>query len=687
MMMRRITRFLALVTVGSLLPGPFLQAQYLKRQIDYSIGRDAWPNFTNVFRNVEVPPVNLANSPRLELLLREGKLYLSLRDALALALENNLDLAYARYGPESADADILRAKAGSQLRGVQTQISTLSTGTSAGGGGGATTGAASGITGRAGGGGGGGGGVGAASSFFGTQSVNLDPSMFFNIDWGHVSSPQTAALVTGTNTFITESSTSAVGIRKGFLTGTQASLVWANRTQDTNSLTNQFNPSVRSNVTLSVRQPLIQGFGIALNSRNIRVAKNNREVSDLSFELQVIETVNRVQSLYWDLVSFIENVRSQREALGLAQKLYEDNQRRVEVGTLAPIEIVRAEAEVAAREQDLTIALTRVQQQETLIKNAISKNGLASPSLLNAEIVPTDRIEVPNLDQIRPIQDLMNEALQARPELAQSRIQLQNQDLNLKAVRNAMLPSLDLVGDLTNNGLAGQVNDRLIVDPDRPFVPNEFFLGGLGTSLGQIFRRNFPDYSIGVELSIPLKNRTAQADMTAGLLERRQSEIRLVQQENSIRTEVQNALIALQQSRASYEAAQKARILQERTLDAEQKKFNLGASTIFLVVQAQRDLALARSTEISRQNDYVQAKVLMDAAVGRTLQVANISIEEAFSGNVSRPPDPLPPPNGAGAGDRASSVQPPRDSRPAASSYLLRAPGNAPGPAAPVARD
>jgi outer membrane protein TolC len=678
--MSRSIRVLAVLTALSLLAAPMLQAQqHLRGDTDYSVGHSGWPNFTRVFKDIQVPSVNFGNSPRLEQLLREGQLYLSLQDALALAMENNLDIAYARYGPDLADADILRAKSGSQLRGVQTQISTLSTGLSAGGGGGGGTGNVSGITERAGaGGGGGGGGTGDAASFFGTQSVTLDPTMFFNIDWGHFSNPQTSALVTGTNTFITETSNSSWGLRKGFLTGTQASLIWANRRQATNSLTNEFDPSLRSNLTLQIRQPLMQGFGMAVNSRTIRVANNNREVSDLAFRQQVIETVTRVQNLYWDLVSFRNDVESQQEALRLAQKLYEDNKRRVEVGTLAPIEIVRAEAEVAAREQDLTLAETRVQLQETLIKNAISKNGLASPSLMEAEIVPTDRIEIPQIEEIQPVQDLMTMALQARPETTQSRIQMQNRDINLQAIRNGMLPTVDLVGDVTNNGLAGSANP--LAGSGGSLSP--FFLGGLGTSLGQVFRRNFPDYSIRAELRIPLKNRQAQADMAATLIEKRQAEIRLVQQENVIRTEVQNALIGLQQSRARFLASQKARVLQEQTLEAEQKKFNLGASTIFLVVQAQRDLALARSLEITSQNNYVKAKVELDRAVGRTLQENRISIEEAFTGRISRPADALPPAASDGSAENsASAVSTSVESAasansaasaPSAGSYLLR---------------
>ena len=617
-----------------------LAAQTAASGIDYSTG----PGFPDVYKAPEVPEVDMANSPRLDRLLRAGKLYLSLSDAIALAIENNLDIAYARYGPQIADTDILRTKSGQQLRGVQTQISTLSTGQSAAGGGGeAGVGDVTGITGRAGGVGGGAQGVGDASTFFGSAVPSLEPTLTGGIDWGHFSNPQTSSFVTGTNTFVREMSNSSIGIQKGFLTGTNVSLQWANALRDTNSLRANFDPSLRSNLTLRISQSLLQGFGRSVNSRNIRIAKNNREVSDLAFETQVIATVTQVQNLYWDLVSFRAEARSRKEDLRLAQKLYEDNKRRVEIGVLAPIEIVRAEAEVASREQDLTLAVTRVQLQETTIKNAVSKNGLASPSILDVEIVPTDRIEVPDIEEIQPLQDLMGLALQSRPELTQSRIQLKNQDISLKGVRNAMLPQVSIFADLTNNALAGRLNEGFVPFPGIETGVSDFFIGGLGRNVSQIFRRNFPDYSIGVQVSFPLKNRRAQADMTATLLERRQADILLRQQENSIRAEVRDAVIGVHQARARFTAAEKTRILQERTLDGEQKKFKLGASTIFFVVEAQRDLALARSAEITAQNNYIKAKVALDRATGKTLAANNIAIDEAYNGRVSKSPDPIPP--------------------------------------------
>ena len=638
---------LSLLLVAAVLLQPIAYAQELRsRPIDYSVGQSAWPLFTNIFDAPDVPEISLSNSSRLEGLLHDAKIYLSLADALALAIENNLDIAWARYGPQSSSNDLMRAKSGAQLRGVQNQISTLSTGLGDTGGGG-PAGQATGITQRAGGGGAGGGqggaaDIGDASTFFGTQAVNLDPSIFSNVDWGHFSNPQTSDFVTGTNTLVREISNSQVGVRTGFVSGATAALIWANSRSDSNSLRTNFNPSLVSAITLRITQPLLQGFGVAVNTRNIRVAKNNDEISNLQFKLQVEEVVARVAGIYWGLVSLRAQVESQRQNLALAQKLYSDNKRRVEIGTLAPIEIIRAEAEVAAREADLTAAQTEVQLQETILKDAISVNGIASPTLLHAEIVPTQDIEIDPDEQLEPLPTLMEIALAARADMEQNRIRLENTDLGLIGVKNGMLPSANVIVDLTNNALAGSENELFRGFPGDNSMISPFFLGGLGVAGGQLLRRNFPDYQVRMQLNIPLKNRQARADYTAALLEKRQQEIRFVQAGNAIRTEVQSAVIRIQQARARYAAAMKSQDLQEQTLDAEQKKYNLGASTIFQVVQAQRDLANARTSVIATQNEYANAQINLDRATGHMLTAHNISIAEAYDGVVSKRPDPLP---------------------------------------------
>jgi len=580
---------------------------------DYTKGAVWWPHFTNSYRRPYVAEIDMANTDRLLRLVRDGNLYLSLEDAVSLALENNLDIAVSRYQPLLADADILRARAGGTLRAS---------------GGDPTAGFAQ-IR------------LSAAS---GPPIPQLEPVLVGTLGWAHRSTPLSNTVITGTNTQIQESATNSFVYSQAFLTGSAFTLSYNNATANSNSIRNAFNPSLTSSVALTFRQSLTQGWGRSINSRQLHIARNNREVSDLVFKQQVMDTVTSVANLYWDLVSFTEDVRVKEQSLALSQKLYEDNKRQVEIGTLAPIEIVRAEAEVAARLQDLTISQTQLQQQETVLKNALSKTGVGDPAIAEARVIPTARIDVPAVEAIEPVQDLIASALQARPELAQSRIQLTNSNISLKAVHQAMLPVLDFVGGLTNNALAGQVNDNFspLGAPSGAGI-SPFFLGGTGTTLSQIFARNFPDYSLGVQLTVPLRNRTAQADMATAQFQLRQQELKLHQSENQVRVDVRNALIAVQQARARLDASRKARVLQEQTLDAEQKKFALGASTIFLVIQAQRDLASARQLEVAAMNNYIKAHVQLDRSTGQTLIKNNISLAEAYDGRVKRDPNPIPP--------------------------------------------
>lgn len=610
------------------------QAHQLQRPEGY------WAGLTGNYRATRVPPIDLSNSNRLDALLRAGNLYLSLQDAIALALENNLDIEIQRYGPQIADASLLRARAGGFARGVSTAVQTgpgSSTGAAGEGRGGGA--AQTGISGNAASAAAGGAGGTGSITFTQTGSTipSLDPVITGSARWAHNTTPQASAFVTGTNAFISRNDTSSIAIQKGFLTGTTVSLGLSNQSVLTNNRNADFNPSTTGTLELQIRQRLLQGFGLAVNSRQIDIAKNNREISDLTFKNQVITTISAVMNLYWDLVSFNEDVRVRKQSLALAEKLYNDNKKQVEIGTLAPIEIVRAEAEVAARQQDLTISETQVLQQETILKNVLSRNGVASPAVAEARIVPTDRIRVPDVEPVTPIQDLVATALSARPEMAQSRIQVTNSQISIRGSKSALLPTLDAVVNLANNGLAGQPNDLPLL-PGRTRSATPFFIGGYGNVLSQLFARNFPDYSVGFNLNIPLRNRAAQADLINDELSLRQQQLALQRLENQVRVDVQNAVIARQQARARYQAAVKARVLQEQTVDAEEKKFALGASTIYNVILAQRDLANARSMEVAAMANYAKARVELDRATGQTLNNNNVSISEAYRGSVSRPP-------------------------------------------------
>jgi len=574
-------------------------------------------SITGPYRPKLPAPINVTNSSRLESLLRGGNLYLSLQDTVALALENNLDLEIQRYGLQVADNYLARARAGGYATPVSTSVFAPVA---------SVTGAApsAGLQAY----------VTAGATQIGNAPPNFDPTLTGALGFAHNTTPQSSSFVTGTAALIQHLDTSSIGVQQNLLSGTLVGLGLTNSNVNSNSSRSQFNPATNSSLSLTVTQHLLQGFGPAVNNRQIRIAKNNREVSDLVFKAQVITTVSAVKDLYWDLVSYNENVRVQRDALAATERLLEDNKKQVAVGTLAPIEIVRAEAEVAAGQQAVTVAETQVLQQETIIKNALRRSSTLSPVMAGAPIIPTDRIQIPEVEAIAPVQDMMALAESSRPELAQLRILLQNQDIAIKGTRSELLPTLDVVGQLSNNALAGELGPTT--------GGNAFFIGGYGTVLSQLFARNFPTYSIAFNLNVPLRNRAAQADMINGELVLRQQQLGLQRLENQVRVDVRNAQIGLQQARAQYQSAIKQRVLQQQTVDAEQKKLAVGASTTYNVILTQRDLVTAESNEVAAMSAYAKAKVEVDRATGQTLYNNNISLDEAFKGVVSRPPTPIP---------------------------------------------
>ena len=574
------------------------------------------------YRQRTVSPVDLSNSNRLEELIRAGKLYLSSQDVVALAIENNLDIEVQRYGPFLQQEIIRRAKGGGFLRDVSTPVAAAPVSVSATGVQNVTTIST---------------GVGATSgggvvSSIGPALPTLDPSVNANLFWGHSTFPVSNTFQTIVNAVQTDSQTYNVGYSQGFTSGTNLALSFNNTVTDQNILTNVLNPSTSSSVDFTITQNLLQGFGFAVNNRNIRVAKNNMKISDLQFKQQLITTISGVLNIYWDLVAFNEDVRVAQQALKAAQQLYEDNKKQVAIGTLAPIEVTRAEAEVATDQQNLLVAETNVLQQETILKSALSKNGVASPSISEVRIVPLEHISIPPKESIAPLPQMVDEAMNNRPEIQQNKINIDSQKINMAGTRNGLRPTLQAFAELTNNGLNGQPQ----ITPYTRGAPDPYFIGGYSTSIAQILRRNFPSYSAGISLNIPLRNRQAQADYVTDQLSLRQSQLQLQKAENSIRVDVRNAMIGIEQARAGNEAAVKARILQQQTLDAEQKKYALGASTVYQVIQDQRDLATAQGNEVQAEATYVHAKIALEVALGRTLDVNHVSISEAIKGRVSR---------------------------------------------------
>jgi len=538
-----------------------------------------------------------------------------------------------RYEFSIAEADLLRARAGGGIQGIPTNVLT-----------GVPSGAGFSL-------------LGSSSTGLGSpgepgplgSGLSFDPFLTSNLNFGHTTAPQSNTVTTGTPALVTVNKTANFGYSQAFPTGGSVALSYNNVAQDQNSFRSTINPFTSSSLDLTVTQPLLQGFGLALNNRVIRIAKNNLRADDYVFDQQLINSVANIVQLYWNLVAAISTVGVRSQAVTVAQKLYEDNKKQVEIGTLAPIEVVRAEAQLATAQQDLVVAQSSVLQLETVLKSAVSRNGLASPAVMEAHVVPTDPIRIPEVEAIQPVQDLVSKALDNRPDLAQSRIQIENSEIALTGTRNAMLPTLSAVGDFRSNALAGSQNT--IVGPvspttglvATPTIADPFFLGGYGTILGQLFGRNFPTYSIGLNLTIPLRNRAAQANVATATLNLRQNQILLQRQINQIRVDVQNAITAVNQARAQYQAAVKGRVLQEQTLDADQKKLALGATTVYQVIQDQRDLTTAAAAEVTAQAAYAGARVQLNVATGSTLAENNVEFQEAKTGHVSRAPNTPPP--------------------------------------------
>ncbi|MEQ1947053.1 MAG: TolC family protein [Bryobacteraceae bacterium] len=594
--------------------------------------RPRW--YSGITRNYETPsiaPVNVSNSGRVDQLLRNGTLYLSLSDAIALAIENNLDVEIERYEFSLADADLQRAKAGSAITGIPTNVL-----------GGVPTGAGA-LLGSV--------NSGLASGGYASPlapGLSYDPSFTAATNFGHTTAPQSNTVTSGTSALVTTNKTANFGITQAFATGGSAAITFNNNDQHQNSFRNTVNPVTNSFLDLAINQPLLNGFGFAVNNRTIRIAKNNIKAADYVFRQQLTNTVANVVQLYWNLVAAKENVSVKQRAQDVSQKLYEDNKKQVEIGTLAPIEIVRAEAQVASDQQAVVAAQSAELQLETVLKSALSRNGLASISVSDAKLVLTDKIQIPEVEAVEPIQDLVSRALDNRPDLQQSRIQIDNAQIALQGTKSALLPTLSLVGDIRNNALSGPQNT--VTGPistttglvQNAPIADPFFVGGYGNVLSQLFGRNFPTYSVGFTLNMPLKNRTAQANYATASVQLRQNQLQVQRQINQIRVDVQNALIALQQARAQYQTAVKGRILQEQTVDADQKKLALGATTVYQLIQAQRDLTAAGLAEVTAQAAYMAARVQLDVATGTTLQRNSVEFDEAKSGRVSRVSAPAP---------------------------------------------
>jgi outer membrane protein len=602
-----------------------------------------------------VPPVaspRLSNSTRIDELVRDHKLYLSLQDAIVLALENNLDLELERYDVRIAATDVLRAKSGAFPRGVALSIhegpagvggpnATESSTTGAGTLGGGDVPALNGLVGT---------GTQTDLSILGSLPLstgpsvpNLDPTITGLFDWNRTADPQNNIFLPGLRSLNGDSEEMDIALEKGFTTGATASIGWTNFRQDVNSPLLVYNPSTASSLFVTVNQPLLRGFGTSVNNRYIRITKNNQKISDLVFEQQTMASVASVVQLYWDLASLKEDVEVRREALQAAQQLYKDNVAAASEGTLAPIDVTRARAEVARRERDLSVSQTLVRQQAEVLKDYLTRTAL-DDRLADVEIELTDRVKAPDTEAIPPAEELMTEAFKSRPDLAQARLQLQNSQISLKGSKNALLPELNVFARVQNNSLAGSenpvANGPVLASTGAvaSIPPNPALIGGYTDGLGQLFHHDFPRYEAGLQLNLPLANRAARADAARDLLQARQQEIRLRQLEKRAKLEITNAVLAIQQAKASFEAASRERALQQEAVAAEQEKLNVGASTTYTVMEYQGELAEARSAEISARSSFLKARTALQRALGTILTENNVSISDALGGVSSRRP-------------------------------------------------
>ena len=574
-----------------------------------------------------VPEPELTNSIRLSQLIREGKLYLSLRNAIELTLENNLDLAIARYNLPIADTDVLRTQAGGSVRGVNTGVVQT---TQAGGAGGGAGAGAGGTSSGAGGAGAGAGGLVQNTSGAGSQVSSYDPVILAQANLEHVTQPVYNIQEYGVPDLKYNTWTVNGSVAQAFPTGTSTQFQWQNNRNVINSPYYALTPALNVYWQFTITQQLLNGFGLSPNLRFLRIARNDKKISDLAFKDQVITTVTLIQEIYWDLVNAYQDEQVKLRSRDFAQKTLDDTRKQFDLQAVPAIDVMRAETEVANRDQELTVARTNLQLEQSLIKNAVTKS-LDDPILEEMPVIPTDSAAVTGPQTFPAVEDLITEALKNSPTLTETAINLQNAVISRKALRNNLLPSLSAVGFYGGSGLAGRPNPNYSLGPNPVVVPPAFT-----DALGNAYNNSSPTYFAGLNLSIPLRNRVARADQFRAEMEYRQSELYAQQTKKQLRLNVRNAEYTVEQSAARVAAATKARDLAQKTFDIDSQEQQLGAGSNYQTLTAQRDLSIAQSALVTSQTAYERARVDLDRAVGTTLDHLGITIEEAKAGVVAQ---------------------------------------------------
>jgi outer membrane protein TolC len=585
-------------------------------------------NPINAYLPTTIAKASFQNSVRLGDLVKNGKIYLSLSDALALALENNYDIAISRYYMDLADLDLMRARAGQFLQGSGATVNSFTQGgysssNGVGGGPGGTTGGSA--TGSA--------GLTLSASGAGpTPESYLDPSVTANLQYDRATSPSSSFFTGGAST----TKTYDFAYNQGFVTGTAFQFGWNNTSSTSTNTTTTYSPQDNVSFKAQVTQHLLYGAGIWVNKRFVYQATNNRRITDSTFRQQILYTVNQVENIYWGLVNAYEDVQAKQQALEQSSKLTADNRKQLEIGTLAPLDVVNSDSAVASDKQALISSQSTLNYQQQIIKQAIARN-LNDPALVAAEIIPTDRVSIAEIpEEKQPVDDLVQQAFKNSPVLEQATLALKNDEITLRGAKNGLLPIVDVFGYLSGSGVAGTENPNLNCSYYGNVCPPS--TGGYGTALGNAFNNSSPDKGFGFNVTIPIRNRTAQAEQAAALIQYRQAELRLEQLYTQIRMQVVNAQFALTNDRAQVQASIAAHDFAQQSLDAEVKKLRLGASTTASVLLQQKNLANAQNGLLSAQATYAKDRAGLYQTLASTLEHYGINLQEAVTGDVTAAP-------------------------------------------------
>jgi outer membrane protein len=583
------------------------------------------------YQAAQVPPIRIMNSSRLGSLIRAGMLYLTVQDAIALALENDINIEVARYNPILAEWQLERSRAGGALPGVPSgasQVGSVASGQGVAGSQ-AAAGVATGTNGATG---------TAASNATITQigpiAQTLDPTIQESMVFSHQTAPQANTTQSILPVLISKTRNTSFSYQEGFLIGGNVTATYKDSYLNENAPTDVLNPSTAPSLSVTFQQNLLRGFGVAVNSRTIRVGQLNVRASALNFKTQVSNAVNQVLNVYYALAASYEDVKAKANAVQVAEQFYSNTTVQERAGTLARLDVTTAEAQLATAQFDLVNSQTNLREQELQLKNLLSRTGVSDPALANAQIVPLDRISIPENDDLPPLPDLLKTALANRSDLAAERLGVSGVEIAALGTRNGVLPLLMAIGGVSSAGLAG--TPRNVISKRGVQTADPYFDGGIGTALGQVFRNNFPSNRAAVFFQAPVGNNQAQADFAIDQLQLRQSQIQLGKDLNQVAVDVSNYVVAMRQARGRYRAAVQTRILQQRLLDAERTKLEGGASTPFNVVQQQRDLVVAQSSEIAALVDFSNARVALEQTLGTTLEVNHVSLDEAQAGRVAR---------------------------------------------------